>query len=135
MLLECDGGASGKGIGVLVKLFDEEGPPFVERSDSVVSWLDFGNVGGSDEVEEEVRKEHGFCGPLSSVKESKHVWCDVVVELFTASDGVDDLEEAWLVVYGLRFGEWFGRGGAGILKDPSLLVEVGESDLAAVEGL
>ena len=76
-----------------------------------------------------------FCDPLSGVKESEYIRCDMVVELFAVGDGVDDLVEAWLVVYGLRFGEWFGRGGAGILKNPSLLVEVGKGDLAAVEGL
>ncbi len=50
VLLEGNGSASREGVGVLVKLLDEEGPPFVKGPDGVVCGLDFDDVGGSDEV-------------------------------------------------------------------------------------
>jgi hypothetical protein len=104
VLLESDSGAGREGIGVMVKLFNEERPPFVQRSDSVMSWLDFGDVGGSDEVEKEVRKKNWCFGPLSDVEKSKRKWCDVIIEFFAVSNGGDCLLEVWLVIDGLRFG-------------------------------
>ena len=38
----------------MVKLLNEEGPPFVERAQGVVGGLEFGNVGGSNKVEQEL---------------------------------------------------------------------------------
>ena len=64
VLLEGNGSARREGVGVLVKLFDEEGPPFVKGPHGVVCRLDFGNVSGSDEVEKEIGRKNGCAGPL-----------------------------------------------------------------------
>ena len=103
VLLEGDGSSGGKGVGVLEKLFDKEGPPFVEGPDGVVCGLDLGYVCGSDEVEQEVGSENVLFCPMSDVEKSENKRCGVVTELFAVGDGGHYLLEVGLVVNGGRF--------------------------------
>ena len=68
-----------------------------------MSGLDFGYVGGSDEVEQEVGSKYRFFGPLSDVEKCEGKRCGMVTELFAVGDGGHYLLEVGLVVNGGRF--------------------------------
>ena len=52
-----------------------------------MSGLDFGYVGGSNEVEQEVSSKYRFFGPLGDVEKGKRKGCSLVVEFFPVSNG------------------------------------------------
>jgi hypothetical protein len=124
MLLEGYGSASREGVSVLDKLFDEKGPPFVKGSDGVVCGLNFGYIGGSDEVKEQVGSQNWCFSPLCDVEKGKSKWCDVVAKFFPVGNGGYYLLEVGLVIDSSGFRVRVGFGGACVFEGPPLFVEV-----------
>ena len=67
---------------MLVKLLNEEGPPFVEGAEGIVGRLYLGYIGGLDEVEQEFNGRDGCFRPLGFVEKGQGERGDAVVEFF-----------------------------------------------------